>query len=125
MRTVLVVGTFALLASMISGCNNSSAPTAGGGADNATAIVGVWKCLTKEGASGAGLSENQTFTADGWYSSSQFPEGKKYKYRLKGDELVIAMSYGDWTQKVTRLTNNALEYNSGKADQPTRVSCQK
>lgn len=110
---------------MISGCDNPSATKAGGATENAAAIVGVWKCVTKDGESAKTLSDNQTFSADGWYSSSRSPEGKKYKYRLKGDELVITMPYGDWAQKVTRLTSGDLEYSSGKSDPPTKVSCQK
>ena len=45
---------------------------------------------------------------------SKAPEGKKYKYRLEGDKLIVTLPYGDWTDKITRLTNDALEHYSDK-----------
>jgi hypothetical protein len=120
MKIVLVFGTVTLLSFIIAGCNNSSESTG-------VSIVGVWDCQTNsEGSpSNLNLSDTKTFSADGQYSSSKFPEGKKYKYRLDGDKLITSLPYGDWIEKVTSLTNDSLEYYNDKSGKPVKVSCQK
>jgi len=120
MKIVLVFGTVTLLSFMISGCNNSSVSTGG-------SIVGVWDCHTKseDGASNSNVADTKTFNADGQYFSSKAPEGKSYKYRLEGDKLIFTFSYGDWDEKVTRLTNDSLEYYNDKSGKPVKASCRK
>ena len=120
MKIVLVFGTVALLSFAISGCNNSGVSSGG-------SVVGVWDCLTKseDGSLNSDVSDIKTFKADGQYSSSKAPEGKSYKYRLEGDKLIFSFSYGDWIEKVTRLTNDSLEYYNDKSGKPVKTSCKK
>lgn len=120
MKIVLVFGAVTLLSFMASGCSKSSI-------SSGTSIVGVWNCHTKsEDASlNSDVSDIKTFNADGQYSSSKAPEGKSYKYRMEGDKLIFSFSYGDWTEKVTRLTNDSLEYYNDKSGKPVKVGCQK
>lgn len=126
MKTTLVVGSVSLLAAMIAGCGDSG--DAGGKAvteANKASIIGVWNCVTKSGDGTPDMADSKTFGADGKYSSSKFPEGKSYEYRLAGDKLIVSMPSGDWTENVKRLTASALEYSNEKSAMTTSVSCQK
>lgn len=126
MKTILVVGSFALLASVVAGCGDSG--DLGGKAVTAAdkvSIVGVWNCVTKSSDGTPDMADSKTFGADGQYSSSRFPEGKGYGYRLEGDKLIVSMPSGDWTEKVKRLAADALEYSNEKSGQTTTVSCKK
>ena len=125
MKSVFFLGTVSLLASFISGCNNSTSPAGGSSPANAATLVGEWKCATKSADSPSELPDNKTFSAEGWYSSSKFPEGKKYQYRLDGNKLTVSMPTGEWTEKITALTAGVLEYYNDKSGKPIKVSCQK
>lgn len=120
MKFVLFLGTVALSSFIISGCNKSSA-SAG------ASVAGVWDChIVSEGTPlNSDVSDTKTFTADGLYSSSKAPEGKRYNYRLNGNELIFSFPYGEWVEKVTRLTNDSLEYYNDKSGKPVKTSCQR
>jgi hypothetical protein len=70
------------------------------------------------------VRDAQTFTADGWFSSTKYPEGKKYKYRLDGDKLLIAFPTHEWSGKVTTLSSDSLQYD-GDAAGESKVNCKK
>ena len=116
MRIVVVSGAVALLL----GCHNS-------GISADASIVGVWDCQTRgeEGPPNSTVSDIKAFDADGQYSSSKAPEGKQYKYRLEGDKLVIAFPQRDWTEKITRLTKDSLEYYNDMSGKPVKASCKR
>lgn len=125
MKAVFAIGTGSLLISMMFGCSDSNIFSGGNPSENKAALVGVWNCLTKVGDTATGLADDKTFSADGWYTSSKFPEGKKYGYSVDGHKLIISFPTRSWTENVTRLTNGSLEYSSGKPGQLTSVTCQK
>ena len=120
MKKAFVIGTFTVLSLLVTGCNKSVDPTG-------KAIVGAWDCHTTSAESSANinLADTKTFGADGQFSSSKFPVGKTYKYRLEGDKLITVLPQGDWIEKVTNLTTNSLEYFNDKSGKPINVSCQK
>ena len=120
MKIVLAVGTISLLSCVLSGCSDSSE-------SSVASIVGTWNCETKgdDSTSSMNMSDTKTFSADGQYASSKFPDGKKYHYRLEGDKLITSFPYGDWVEKVTSLTSDSLEYFNDKSGKPVKVSCKK
>lgn len=126
MKTTWSIGFVSLLAASIAGCGDSGG--FGGKAvseENKGAIVGVWNCVTKAGSGVPDMSDSKTFGADGLYSSSKFPEGKSYAYRLEGDQLIVAVRSRDWAEKITRLTADTLEYHKEMSGKTTSVSCRK
>ena len=125
MKTILVLGVVSVLTSIISGCNNPSIPAGGSGSGGAATLVGTWNCVTKSEGGPAEVSDSKTFSADGSYSSSKYPEGKKYPYQLDGDKLIVSMHGEKWTEKLTTLTANSLEYYNDKSGQPVKVICTK
>lgn len=125
MKAAFAIGAATALFFVTLGCGNATTVSGGGRADNRTVLAGTWSCLTKSRDAAAGLTDDKTFSADGWHSSSKFPEGKKYAYRLDGFKLIVSYPTGDWTGNVIRLTATSLEYYSGKPGQLTDVTCQK
>ncbi len=120
MKVVFVFGAAILSSVMISGCDSGIAPGA--------SVVGVWDChiRTESGSSKSDLSDTKTFKDNQEYSSSRAPEGKVFKYRLEGNKLIFTLPYGDWAEKVTRLTNDTLEYYSNdKSGAAVKTSCTK
>ncbi|OGT00249.1 MAG: hypothetical protein A3F73_09895 [Gallionellales bacterium RIFCSPLOWO2_12_FULL_59_22] len=120
MKIVFVFGTVILLSSMISACNKS-------GISAGASIVGVWDCntMSEDGPQNSNVPDTKTFSADGQYSSSKAPEGKKYKYSLEGDKLTISFTQRDWIEKITRLTKDSLEYYNDMSGKPVKASCKK
>ncbi len=120
MKVVLFIGAAILSSVTISGCDSGIAPGA--------SVVGVWDChlRTESGPSKTDLSDIKTFKDNQEYSSSRAPEGKVFKYRLEGNKLIFSLPYGDWTENVTRLTNDTLEYYSNdKSGAAVKTSCTK
>ncbi len=117
MKVVLVFGAVILSSVAISGCDSGIAAGA--------SVVGVWDChmRTESGPSKSDLSDTKTFNDKGQYSSSRAPEGKVFKYRLEGNKLIFSYPYGDWTENVTRLTNDALEFSNDKSGAAVKTSC--
>jgi hypothetical protein len=118
MKTVVYFGIFTLFS--MTGCYHSSEPKA---AD----ILGVWECHTRSESITpmTDMQDTKTFTAEGIYSSSKFPEGKNYKYRLDKDKLIVTFPKGDWVESISNLTSASLEYFNNKAGYPLKVSCHK
>ncbi|MDD5175930.1 MAG: hypothetical protein PHQ05_05865 [Sterolibacterium sp.] len=125
MKTMFAMGIGSLLISVISGCGDSAMFPGRPLAENKPAIIGKWSCLTRIRDPALELADDKTFSADGWYASSRFPEGKKYGYRVDGHRLIISIPVGERIGNILKLTNGSLEYYSGKPGHLTSVACQK
>lgn len=92
---------------------------------NKSDLVGTWECLTRTRAMGVAFTDDKAFGADDWHTSTKFPEGKKYAYRLDRGNLVVTFRVGEQIEKVIRLTPEVLELYRGSPGQITSVTCRK